>query len=470
MKLRPRTVRLRLTLWYAAALAVIVLIFATAVYFLVETSLFSQLDEQLSRNLSAIERVLPDEPDELSEIEEHGSVHLFQVRQDGRVIFETDDWKETGLQQEIETTPSECAISWQSPGGHFYRVKVSTPATGFTAVVAEEEDAIRQTLKSLGTTLLIGLPCALLLALAAGYFLAGRVLSPIRAMAAKAEEITAERLSERLPVENPEDEFGRLATVFNQTLSRLEESFQSLRRFTADASHELRTPLTALRSVGEVGLRDHLDLESSREVIGSMLEETDRLARLVDSLLTLTRADSGKLQPNRETVDLARLVKEVADHLQVLAEEKNQTLSVEPEENGIAANVDRSILRRAIINLLDNAIKYTRAGGRIRLRIKRLKNGKAAIEIMDQGPGIPPEHREKIFERFYRIEKGRSRDTGGTGLGLAIARWAVEANGGRIELESEEGRGSVFRVLLPVQETTRIGPTDVGPIRKGAYK
>lgn len=311
---------------------------------------------------------------------------------------------------------------------------------------------------------------ALLLALAAGYFLAGRVLSPVRSMAAKAEEITAERLSERLPVENPEDEFGRLATVFNQTLSRLEESFQSLRRFTADASHELRTPLTALRSVGEVGLRDHLDLESSREVIGSMLEETDRLARLVDSLLTLTRADAGKLQLNQETVDLTGLVENVADHLQVLAEDKNQTLSVEPEENGIAANVDRSLLRHAIINLLDNAIKYTQIGGRIRLRIKRLKNSKAAIEIMDQGPGIPPEHQQKIFERFYRIEKGRSRDTGGTGLGLAIARWAVETNGGRIEVESHEGHGSVFRILLPAQETTRTGPTDVGPIRKGGYK
>ncbi|MGH9338708.1 MAG: HAMP domain-containing sensor histidine kinase [Acidobacteriota bacterium] len=468
MNFRPRTVRLRLTLWYAAALAVIVLIFATAIYLLVETSLFSQLDRQLSQNLSAIESVLPDEPDELSEVEEHGSVHLFQVRRDGRVIFETEGWKETGLQEAIERALSESAISRQSPGGHFYRVKVSTPATGFTAAVAEEEAAIRQTLKSLRTTMLIGLPCALLLALASGYFLARRVLSPVRAMAAKAEEITAERLSERLPAENPEDEFGRLATVFNQTLSRLEESFQTLRRFTADASHELRTPLTALRSVGEVGLRDHLDPESSREVIGSMLEETDRLARLVDSLLTLTRADSGKLQLNQETVDLIGLVEDVADHLHVLAEERNQTLSVKSEENGIAANVDRSILRQAIVNLLDNAIKYTRPGGTIRLSVKRLQSGRAAIEFIDQGPGIPPEHQEKIFERFYRIEKGRSRETGG--LGLTIARWAVEANGGRIELESKEGHGSVFRILLPVQETTRTGPPDFDPVRKGGYK
>lgn len=467
MRLRPRTVRLRLTLWYAAALALIVFIFATAVYFLVEASLYRQLDEQLSRKLSAIERVLPDEPDELGEIEEHGSVHLFQVRQDGRVIFETDDWKETGLQEAIEITDSQSAISWQFPGGHFYRVKVSTPAAGFTAAVAEEQDAIRQSLKSLGTTLMIGLPCALLLALAAGYFLAGRVLSPVRAMAAKAEEITAERLFERLPVENSEDEFGRLATVFNHTLSRLEESFQSLRRITADASHELRTPLTTLRSVGEVGLRDHLDLESSREVIGSMLEETDRLAGLVDSLLTLTRADSGKLQLKQENVDLAGLLEDVAEHLRVLAEEKNQILSVESEENGITANVDRSVLRQAIINLLDNAIKYTGTGGRIRLRVKRLRNAKAALEIMDQGPGIPAEHQEKIFERFYRVEKGRSRDTGGTGLGLAIARWAVEVNGGRIEVESQKGQGSVFRVLLPAEETTGIGPSDAGPISKG---
>ena len=156
---------------------------------------------------------------------------------------------------------------------------------------------MRDTLWTLAVILVMGIPFAVGLAIAGGYFLAGRVLTPVGAMADKAREITAESLAERLPVDNAEDEFGRLATVFNDTLSRLQDAFDRLRRFTADASHELRTPLTAMRSVGEVALRNTLDPSAYRDVIGSMLEEVDRLTRLVESLLTLTRADLGNIQP-----------------------------------------------------------------------------------------------------------------------------------------------------------------------------
>jgi len=182
-------------------------------------------------------------------------------------------------------------------------------------------------------------------------------------------------------------------------------------------------------------------------VIGSMLEEADRLARLADSLLVLTRADSGRVQLAREPLDLAALVRDVADCLSVLAEEKEQTLTVEIEE-ALTVEADRATVRQALINLLDNAIKYTPVRGQIRVRVRR-RDGEAVVEFTDTGPGIAPEHREKVFERFYRIEDARSRETGGAGLGLAIARWAVEINGGRIELESEEGRGSTFRIAFP---------------------
>ena len=267
-------------------------------------------------------------------------------------------------------------------------------------------------------------------------------------MAETARKITAESLTERLPVENPRDEFGQLARVFNDTLSRLEEAFEHLRRFTADASHELRTPLTAIRSVGEVALQRSLSGPGYREVIGSMLEEVDRLTRLVESLLTLTRGESGRIQPALEMVKLNGLAVSVVEHLRILAEEKEQSLTIDATVE-VSAKCDPAILRLGLINVLDNAIKYTLPRGTIRVVVSETSSGEPVIEVEDTGLGIPSVHHARIFERFYRVEQGRSRESGGTGLGLATARWAVEVNGGRIELESDEGKGSLFRIVLP---------------------
>jgi heavy metal sensor kinase len=266
-------------------------------------------------------------------------------------------------------------------------------------------------------------------------------------MADTARRITAESLDARLPVANPGDEFGRLAGVFNETLSRLAEAFEQLRRFTADASHELRTPLTAIRSVGEVALQRPLTAEGYREVIGSMLEDVDRLTRLVENLLLLTRAEAGRIPLTRGPVDLRELVASVSDGLRVLAEEKNQALTV-GLAGSVTADCDGAVLRQGITNLLHNAIKYTPPKGLIRVAATTTSTD-AVIEIEDSGPGIPSADQQRVFERFYRVDQGRSSDTGGAGLGLAIARWAVEANGGRIELESAEDRGTLFRVVLP---------------------
>jgi signal transduction histidine kinase len=249
-------------------------------------------------------------------------------------------------------------------------------------------------------------------------------------------------------VSNSADEFGRLASVFNETLARLDTAFEQLRRFTADASHELRTPLTAIRSVGEVALQRSLSTESYREVIGSMLEEVDRLTRLVENLLLLTRAEAGRIPLTRAAFDLCDLVAGVSDGLRVLAEEKNQELSVETA-GPVAMECDETVLRQGITNLLHNAIKFTPPKGIIRVAARSTAGGDAVIEVEDSGPGIPAADQQRVFERFYRVDQARSRDTGGTGLGLAIARWAVEANGGRIELESVAGQGTLFRVVLP---------------------
>jgi heavy metal sensor kinase len=279
-----------------------------------------------------------------------------------------------------------------------------------------------------------------------GLWIARRSLAPLSRLADRAQRITAEQLHERLPVEGASGELDRLAAAFNDTFARLEGSFAQLKRFTADVSHELRTPLTALRTVGEVALRGSHDAEGYREVIGSMLEEVDRLTRLTDELLTLARADAGEAKLHLEPVEIGALVREVAGHLAVLAEEKEQSLVIEGES--AVAQGDRSVLRQALVNLAVNAIKYSPERARIRLGAGR-RGEEAFLEVADEGPGIAPEHRERLFERFYRVDKSRSRGMGGTGLGLALVRWAAEAHGGHVELETEVGRGSTFRIVLP---------------------
>jgi len=268
-------------------------------------------------------------------------------------------------------------------------------------------------------------------------------------MAHRAREIHAEQLSKRLEIDNPDDELGLLAHAFNDTLERLERSFNQLRQFTADASHELRTPLNAIQNVGEVGLRQDRDREYYREVIGSMLEESGRLARLVDSLLTITRADAGQLRLERSAIPILSFSREVMSLLEVLAEEKGQTISLDGDGT---AHVwaDHLILRQVLVNLIDNAIKFSPYGGSIALRIARSGAQNVSIEVKDSGPGIAPEHRDKVFDRFYRIDEARSRETGGSGLGLAIAKWGAQAHNGELELDCTANTGCIFRLILPL--------------------
>jgi signal transduction histidine kinase len=232
-------------------------------------------------------------------------------------------------------------------------------------------------------------------------------------------------------------------------LQRLENSFAELKRFAGDASHELRTPVTALRTVGETALRDGQSPETLRDAIGSMLEEAQRISDLINALLLLARADSGTVPVTRESVQMGQLLGDVRESLLVLAEERQQRIEIEAGEN-VTAQADRTLLRQALINLVHNAIIYSPASRAIRLRCYHRKS-EVILEVADEGPGIAHEHRDKIFERFYRIDKARSHRHGGAGLGLAIARWAVERQAGRIELNTELGKGSVFRIAMSRQ-------------------
>ena len=427
MRLLAPSVRTRLTLWHAGVLALVICIFSAGILLFVRARLYSVLDEQVGQDLATIEKVYHEETGDLGELAHRMGITRFQVVEGGTVLYQTPGWPPDGTTR--------------------YRLGTLGDASHVITAARDETD-LRQTLWTLGVILAMGVPCAMGLAIGGGYFLAGRMLSPVGAMAETARRITAESLTERLPVENPRDEFGQLARVFNDTLARLEEAFEQLRRFTADASHELRTPLTAIRSVGEVALQRSLSGPGYREVIGSMLEEVERLTRLVESLLTLTRGESGRIQPALEMVNLNGLAVSVVEHLRILAEEKEQSLTIDAEAE-VSGKCDPAILRLGLINVLDNAIKYTLPRGTIRVVVRETSSGEAAIEVEDTGLGIPSMHHGRIFERFYRVEQGRSRESGGTGLGLATARWAVEVNGGRIELESEEGKGSLFRIVVP---------------------
>jgi heavy metal sensor kinase len=309
------------------------------------------------------------------------------------------------------------------------------------------EQRIEQQLDEILVVLVLGLLLIVGLAGVGGYVLARRALTPIDLLAADARRITAERLHERLSVANEHDEIGRLAAVINDTFARLEFSFDQLRRFTADASHELRTPLAVIRGIGELGLGETRTPAEYKEAMGSMLEEVDRLTRLVDTLLQLSRGDAGTIRLSPESLDLSDLARDVASSLAILAEERRQHLQVHAPQP-ISVRADRLVLRDAITNLVDNAIKYGPQGSQIDITV-RSDTTEAALTVTDQGPGIPTEHRQRIFDRFYRVDESRSRGMGGTGLGLAIAKWAVEANGGTISFVPAD-RGAAFRITLPL--------------------
>ena len=437
------TLRARLTLWFTVAVAAAMSLYGVFVYVTVEQRFVEQFDRDLHADHERAETMLvwagsATWDPTLARPREHDGEPAPTVSitgAGGRLVYESPDYADDGSTRIGE---------WS----HVVTAASPSPDTETVVIrVARSLAPLREELRTLLFVLLVGLALGVGLAGAAGSFLAWRALLPVAAMADRARRITADHLAERLPVQNDKDELGRLATVFNQTLERLESSFDRLRRFTADASHELRTPLTAIRAVGEVALRESRSSDECRAVIASMLEEADRLTRLVDDLLSLSRADAGEARLVRQDVDLAELAREVANHLAVLAEEKRMTLDVSTP-HAVIISADRAVLRRAVVNLLDNAIQYSPTGSAVHIEV-RSRGESAVLEVTDQGPGIPAEHHARIFDRFYRVDRARARQSGGTGLGLAIARWAVAAHGGSIDLASTPGQGCTFRILLP---------------------
>ena len=451
---RSHSVRVQLTLWYVAAMTLVLAVYAAAILAYVSRSASQLLTQQLRSDFQWATVMVEQTPEGgitwngEEAIEEHPWLQVWGA--DGKLLFRNGvalGQPDVGL--DLPSLPDDAVVSVPTSDGVPLRVLSRRGEIAGSPVVIQvgrSEQTMREQIQTVALILLLGLPVAVVTAGLGGYMLARRALAPIERMTERAETITAERLSDRLPVSNPDNEMGRLATVFNATLARLEESFEQMRRFTADVSHELRTPLTAIRSVGEVGLRGRRDEAGYRTIIGSMLEEVDRLAGLVDRLLTLSRAETGVTTRSIEPVALKELAESVVADLAVLAEEKSQQVVIEAHGSPRGLG-DRLMVRQALINLVDNAIKFAPAGTAIVIRVVE-SVGDATVDVIDHGPGIPTAAREHIFDRFFRASSAPS-DVAGTGLGLSIAKSAVETSGGALTLEQSDEHGSTFRIRLP---------------------
>ncbi len=460
----PNHVRTRLTLWYVVLLATVLLLSWGLVGLFLFFQLRSQVDHYAVQDIETVEGLLFFDSSGQVKLREDYHNHeeskqvlewLLEVRSPGgELLYRNERLGDRSL--------GGIPFSGEGVGGYSVRsarladgtrvrlVSRSHSLDGRTLVIrlAYSEEAIFTRVEELAVASSLALPIVLAIAGLVGYWFARRALSPVERMARQAERITPGHLHERLPVGKADDELGQLARVFNDLLSRLEQSFEQLRRFTSDASHELRTPLTSIRSVGEVGLQKGGTIEDYRDTIGSMLEEVNHLTSLVENLLTIARADAGRIPLRISEFGAMDLAREACGLLEVLIEDKRHQVQFEGDDR-VTLEADRLLLRQALVNIIHNAVKYSPAGGTISVRVIREIDGHVRFEIADEGSGIPPEHAARIFDRFYRVDKGRSSNVSGAGLGLSIAQWSVQMHDGEIQQKSVPGAGCTFQIRLP---------------------
>jgi heavy metal sensor kinase len=350
-----------------------------------------------------------------------------------------------------------------SLNGTGYRVLIARmPSRNELVLVGAQTSGADQSVRLLVLIMLLTGPLIVVAAAAGGWLVARRALQPVATMTTTAAGIGIDRLHDRVPVPDGRDELSALAGTLNTMLGRLEDGVEAKRRLIADASHELQTPLAVMRTELDVSLASGTLPPDVVEVLESTREETDRMTRIVRNLLTLARADEGTLRLLRGPVDLADVAGQAVASLEVLARERGVGLAL----SGDAALVDgdAEYLRLVLVNLIENAIKYSGEGAHVAVETA-VREDEAFVSVSDTGPGIPAESQRLVFERFYRLDRSRSKENGGSGLGLAISREIVQAHGGRIELESEPGTGSRFSVVLPVARSRRSRRPAPGPAR-----
>ena len=457
------SIKFRFTIWYLLVLAVLLIALSAGVYFSLSRSLYRSLDRSLelrSTQLRSIPAIL--ESIRQGEFQEQlGEIIILYFYSGNQLIEVSAPGISISLTHEFISEAiagSSSFATTQTSEGERVRllaipVELSIPGLpsgtqSAALVIARSTRQIDNALARLVRTFIIAVPLALILAAGGGLFLARRALKPVDKIAQTAREIEEGDLSRRINV-NTKDELGRLAATLNEMIGRLEKAFQRQKQFTSDASHELRAPLAVIEAESSLALqkeRPSSDYQRSLEIIS---QESRQMSALIDQLLTLARADAGKEQWNFTELNLGKLITNLSTDVEILCQEKGLSFQLGQLQD-LVVKGDEARLRELFMNLLDNAIRYTPSPGTVSVSLRR-EEQMAVVAITDTGIGIPPEDMPFIFERFYRVDKSRSRAEGGSGLGLAICRHIAEAHGGKIEVESQVGAGSTFSVWLPLQ-------------------
>ncbi|PNE23695.1 histidine kinase [Mesotoga sp. Brook.08.YT.4.2.5.1] len=450
-------IRIKLTLWYVLFLGVILFAFSVSIYAILSAQLHSEADSSLrivSSQLLANIEIVQDLPIfrktvEMESLSNRLLAEGFAVRlMDGSGSIVEGFGPFGILKASLELSDREFTTVSTSVGvWRIFTVKIGQ--WGWMQV-GESLSSVRIALFRLSRLMLILGPTIIILAVLGGFYMAKKSLEPVERITLLAEEISVEKLNKRLNLTLPNDELGHLASTFDGMLERLEESVKKQRQFTSDAAHELRTPLTAIRSIVDVTLHRDRDSDEYVNALVQIQNEIERLSSIIDDLLVITRLENSLQKGDYKVFPAGVLIEDVLDTIAVLAKEKNIHIMTEiPSDLEIAG--DRQKLSRAIFNLVDNAIKYTPEGGQIRISGEK-DQSREEVEILieDNGIGIPVDEIDKIFDRFYRVDKARS-ETRGTGLGLSIAQEIVKAHNGTITVKSSSQQGSVFRVTLPLK-------------------
>ncbi len=453
-----RSLRVRLTLWYSCALILVALVLAGASRWAMAVSLDHALDQSLRYRLIGLHGFIDDNSHEgldrlavrLRELDHLGE--LFQVfGPQGKLMAQSDGLARHRFSTELPPDPG-AGMLFRSAGPDWFPVRMATQriyAGGqpLTIEVADPQRKYEGVLREFYSALSVALPIVMGMAAFGGYWLSGRALGPVDQIIDEAQAIDPANPAARLSVPASGDELQRLSETLNQMLARVQQSMVQMRRFTADASHELRAPMTLIYTAAQFSLRRERNAEELKDSLQKILREAKRCTELINQLLWLARADAGTNRIELVPADVMALVREVVGEVKMLASSKDIKVVSGEGEGPICAEVDAASFRRMLLILLDNAIKYTGQGGTVTVRAME-EQGEVVIAVTDTGMGIAAEELPLVFERFWRADKVRSRDVGGAGLGLAIAQGIAESHGAELRVESEVGRGSVFRVRL----------------------
>src|ERR1700731_1981450 len=460
--MRRLSIGMRLTLWYLAIFALAQLVFGAGMWLVLRHHLYDLVDDNLEREVDDLNNLLHAQKNtslaglrhELTEEYslEHSGDYLQVYLADGEMIYQSPFLKAYPLHHWKPGTVTPAVVKpGQRRRPSYEDLWLGGKPLRFATQDIDINGAvyILQTLSRFRLYLLMFAPLLLLIAAGGGYWLSRRALSPVDALVRTARSITGSTLSRRLEKLNTGDELQRLSDTLNEMLVRIELAFRRVTQFTADASHELRTPISLVRTEAELALRRSRGESEYKEALQHILLEAERTTSLIEELLALARADAGRETLNLHPVDVREILREVVEGWRRVAKISNLQFSDSIETRESLVLADEAALRRAVDILLDNAFKYTPSPGTVHLSLEQ-HNDKVVITVRDTGVGIATEEQSKVFERFYRVDKARSRDMGGAGLGLSIAQWIVQQHGGKIEVESSVGNGSIFRVELPL--------------------